>query len=54
MKKKNYLCVAFMVAMLMVPVYGFARKGKVLKIDFKNPIVERMAGGSTFDLNETS
>ena len=50
MKKKNYLCVAFMVAMLMVPVYGFARKGKVLKIDFKNPIVERMAGGSTFDL----
>ncbi|MBR6370627.1 MAG: signal peptide peptidase SppA [Bacteroidaceae bacterium] len=50
MKKKNYLCVAFMVAMLMVPVCGFARKGKVLKIDFKNPIVERMAGGSTFDL----
>ena len=50
MMKKLNLCVALMAAMLMVPVCGSARKGKVLKIDFKNPIAERVAGSSSFDI----
>ena len=34
----------------IVPFTAFASKGKVLKIDFKNPIAERSVGGSSFDI----
>lgn len=41
----------FIVAVLAVlPMMAFAGKAKVLKIDFKNPIAERKAGGSSMDL----
>lgn len=47
MKKVRLLIVAVMV---MLPMMAFASKTKVLKIDFKNPIAERNAGGSSFDI----
>ena len=41
----------FIIAVLAVmPMMAFAGKAKVLKIDFKNPIAERKAGGSSMDL----
>ena len=41
----------FIIAVLAVmPMMAFAGKAKVLKIDFKNPIAERKAGGSSLDL----
>ena len=41
----------FIIAVLAVmPMMVFAGKAKVLKIDFKNPIAERKAGGSSLDL----
>lgn len=36
--------------MAVMPMMAFAGKAKVLKIDFKNPIAERKAGGSSLDL----
>lgn len=40
-----------LIALALVPMMAFAAgKGKVLKIDFKNPIVERTSGGSSFDI----
>lgn len=36
--------------MAVMPMMVFAGKAKVLKIDFKNPIAERKAGGSSLDL----
>ena len=47
MKRTRLLIVAVMV---MLPMMAFASKTKVLKIDFKNPIAERNAGGSSFDI----
>ncbi|MBO4268730.1 MAG: signal peptide peptidase SppA [Bacteroidaceae bacterium] len=49
MKKMNF-CAAFLAIMLMMPSCGSAKKGKVLKIDFKNPIAERSAGGPSIDI----
>ncbi len=46
--KRTRLFVVAIVAML--PLMAFAAKAKVLKIDFKNPIAERKAGGSQFDI----
>lgn len=43
-------CWAFMAVMLMMPACVSAKKGKVLKIDFKNPISEYSASGSSFDI----
>ena len=43
-------CAAFLAIMLMMPSCGSAKKGKVLKIDFKNPIAERSAGGPSIDI----
>ena len=34
----------------VMPLMAMAGKAKVLKIDFKNPIVERTSGGSSFDI----
>ena len=47
MKKISILLLAFIA---IVPFTAFASKGKVLKIDFKNPIAERSVGGSSFDI----
>ena len=47
MKKVRLLIVA---VVAMLPVMAMAGKTKVLKIDFKNPIAERNAGGSQFDI----
>jgi protease-4 len=44
------LCVAFIAFMLVIPVSGLAKKGKVLKIDFKNPISEYGHRGNSFDI----
>jgi len=37
-------------AVAMVPLMVLAGKAKVLKIDFRNPITERITGGSQFDI----
>ncbi|MBP5647081.1 MAG: signal peptide peptidase SppA [Bacteroidaceae bacterium] len=50
MMKKIKLCAALLAVLLMMPSCGSARKGKVLKIDFKNPIAERNVGGSSIDI----
>ena len=47
MKKVSILLLAFIA---IVPFSAFASKGKVLKIDFKNPISERNVGSSSFDV----
>ena len=47
MKKTRLFFIAFMV---LSPMMASAAKAKVLKIDFKNPIVERNAGGQSFDI----
>lgn len=47
MKRSRLFLVAVMV---MLPMMAFASKTKVLKIDFKNPIAERKAVGSSFDI----
>lgn len=47
MKKTRLFIIAVMV---MLPVMAFASKTKVLKIDFKNPIAEREAVSSSFDI----
>lgn len=47
MKKTRLFIVAVMV---LLPMMALAAKAKVLKIDFKNPIAERKAGGSSFDI----
>ena len=46
--KKTRLFIIAIVAML--PLMASAGKAKVLKIDFKNPIAERHAGGSSIDI----
>lgn len=46
--KKTRLFLIAVVAML--PLMAMAGKAKVLKIDFKNPIAERITGGSSFDI----
>ena len=47
---KRLRCFSF-IALAIMPMLAFAAsKGKVLKIDFKNPIVERTTGGSSFDI----
>lgn len=48
--KNVKLCVAFIAFMLVIPVSGLAKKGKVLKIDFKNPISEYGHRGNSFDI----
>lgn len=41
----------FLIAVIaMIPMMACAAKAKVLKIDFKNPIVERSTGGPSFDI----
>lgn len=40
----------FIAIVAMLPLMAWAGKGKVLKIDFKNPIAERSAGASSFDI----
>jgi len=47
MKRTRLFLIAVMAVM---PMMAFAGKAKVLKIDFKNPIAERKAGGSSLDL----
>ena len=47
MKRTRLFLIAVMAVM---PMMVFAGKAKVLKIDFKNPIAERKAGGSSLDL----
>ena len=47
MKKIRLFLLATVVLM---PLAAMAGKAKVLKIDFKNPIVERATGGSSFDI----
>jgi protease-4 len=47
MKRTRLFIVA---VMAMLPMMVMASKAKVLKIDFKNPIAERNAGGSSFDI----
>lgn len=46
MNRKVFLCIAAFLAIM--PQVSFAGKGKVLKIDFKNPVIEHDGGG--FDL----
>ena len=46
--KRTRLFIVAIVAML--PMMAMAGRAKVLKIDFKNPIAERNAGGSQFDI----
>ena len=46
---KKIRLIAF-VALTIIPAIAFAGKTKVLKIDFKNPIQERVVGGSSFDI----
>jgi protease-4 len=46
--KKTRLFIIAIVAML--PLMAWAGKGRVLKIDFKNPIAERPAAFSSFDI----
>ena len=47
MRKVGILLLALVA---IVPLSAFAAKGKVLKIDFKNPIAERSVGASSFDI----
>ncbi|MBR4811044.1 MAG: signal peptide peptidase SppA [Bacteroidaceae bacterium] len=47
MRKVRILLLALVA---IVPLCAFAAKGKVLKIDFKNPIAERSAAASSFDI----
>ena len=48
--KKLKICIAIVATILMMPLDGSARNGKVLKIDFRNPISERITGGSSIDI----
>ena len=45
--KKCFLIIAIAA---VLPLMASAGKAKVLKIDFKNPITERVSGGSSFDI----
>ena len=47
MKKVRFL---FFAVAAMLPLMACAGRGKVLKIDFKNPIQERIVGGSSIDI----